>query len=71
MSEKEEKKENLENELHEYPENLHSEMMTSSARDCTGLIPSGIESESELESYEQLYPSLFPPYPALPSGKER
>lgn len=33
-------------------------LKTSSAQDCTGLIPGGIQSEEELENYEELYPFL-------------
>lgn len=29
---------------------------SSSSTDCTGLIPSAIQSEGELEAYESLYP---------------
>ena len=37
-------------------------LKASSAQDCTGLIPSGIVYEEELENYEELYPFL--PYAA-------
>ena len=33
-------------------------LKASSAQDCTGLIPSGIEYEEEIENYEELYPFL-------------
>lgn len=33
-------------------------LTTSSARDCTGLIPAAITEEDELEYYEELYPFL-------------
>ena len=33
-------------------------LKASSAQDCTGLIPRGIEDESEIESYEEIYPFL-------------
>ena len=33
-------------------------LKASSAQDCTGLIPSGIVYEEELENYEDLYPFL-------------
>lgn len=33
-------------------------LATSSARDCTGLIPAAITEEEELEYYEELYPFL-------------
>ena len=33
-------------------------LTTSSARDCTGLIPAGITEEEELEYYQELYPFL-------------
>lgn len=32
------------------------DIKASSARDCTGLIPSLPQSDAELESYEELYP---------------
>lgn len=38
--------------------NDYEYLKTSSAQDCTGLIPSGIQSEEELENYEELYPFL-------------
>ena len=37
-------------------------LKASSPQDCTGLIPSGIIQESELESYQDIYPFL--PHPA-------
>ena len=36
-------------------------LKTSSAQDCTGLIPAGIQYEEELENYEDLYPFLPTP----------
>ena len=33
-------------------------LKASSVQDCTGLIPSGIVDEAEIESYEELYPFL-------------
>ena len=33
-------------------------LKASSTQDCTGLIPSGIVYEEELENYEELYPFL-------------
>ncbi len=39
--------------------------VTTSAMDCTGLIPSLVTSDSEAESYEDLYPIN------LPGGKEK
>ena len=33
-------------------------LKASSSQDCTGLIPSGIVYEEELENYEDLYPFL-------------
>ena len=33
-------------------------LKASSAQDCTGLIPSGIVDEAEIESYEELHPFL-------------
>ncbi len=37
-----------------------------SAQDCTGLIPSAPENETELENYEELYPFL----PQIPSDSK-
>lgn len=42
-------------------------LKVSSAQDCTGLIPSGIVYEEELENYEELYPFL--PYAAKNAKK--
>ena len=39
---------------------LDKNMNACSAYDCTGLIPSAITDESEVESYEQLYPYRVP-----------
>lgn len=36
------------------------ELNSCSAYDCTGLIPAAVTDESELESYEELYPYLSP-----------
>ena len=33
-------------------------LKASSTQDCTGLIPSGITYEEEIENYEELYPFL-------------
>lgn len=33
-------------------------LKASSAQDCTGLIPAGINYEEEIENYEELYPFL-------------
>ena len=33
-------------------------LTVSSAQDCTGLIPAGIQNEEEVEKYEELYPFL-------------
>lgn len=33
-------------------------LKVSSAQDCTGLIPIGIQNEEEIENYEELYPFL-------------
>lgn len=33
-------------------------LKVSSAQDCTGLIPAGIQNEEEVENYEELYPFL-------------
>lgn len=38
-------------------DDIHDKSMNAfSACDCTGLIPSAIMSDSEIEAYEQLYP---------------
>lgn len=34
------------------------EMNTCSTYDCTGLIPSAVRDDAEMESYEDLYPYL-------------
>lgn len=40
---------------------IHDKNMNAcSAYDCTGLIPSAITDESEIEAYEQLYPYRVP-----------
>lgn len=33
-------------------------LKAASFQDCTGLIPRGIEDESEIENYEEIYPFL-------------
>lgn len=33
-------------------------LKASSAQDCTGLIPSGVQNDAEVENYEELYPFL-------------
>ncbi len=33
-------------------------LKAASSMDCTGLIPRGIEDESEIENYEEIYPYL-------------
>lgn len=42
-------------------EKNEGDYFTCSSGDCTGLIPSGIVSDAEMESYKELYPSLTPP----------
>lgn len=37
----------------------------ASATDCTGLIPSGLDSQAELDAYEELYPFTPPETPSL------
>ena len=37
----------------------------ASATDCTGLIPSGLDSQAELDAYEELYPFTPPEAPSL------
>lgn len=49
----------------ENPNNLDSTMdddslWTASATDMTGLIPSGITDDAEVENYENVYPFLTP-----------
>lgn len=36
------------------------EFNTCSATDCTGLIPSAIVNESQIDAYEEIYPYLSP-----------
>ncbi len=45
----------MKNELPEY-----DYLKPASTQDCTGLIPSGLVDESEIEHYEELYPFLPP-----------
>lgn len=40
------------------PVDSYDYLKASSAQDCTGLIPSGIQTEEELKHYEELYPFL-------------
>ncbi|MCH5202520.1 MAG: hypothetical protein J1F17_04855 [Oscillospiraceae bacterium] len=40
--------------------NMIIQYNTQSAYDCTGLIPTEIESEEEIHNYEELYPFLPP-----------
>lgn len=47
-------------EFEAFTENLDEDSFASSAWDCTGLIPSLPESESELEAYEDLYHFVQP-----------
>ena len=37
------------------------ELNSCSAYDCTGLIPSAVKDEAEVESFEEIYPYLTPP----------
>ena len=37
----------------------------ASATDCTGLIPSGLDNQAELDAYEELYPFTPPETPSL------
>lgn len=37
------------------------ELNSCSAYDCTGLIPTAIKDEAEVESFEEIYPYLSPP----------
>ena len=41
-----------------HKEDCDIDLMTCSARDCTGLIPSLPQSDAEPEAYEELYPYL-------------
>lgn len=41
-------------------------LKVSSAQDCTGLIPAGIQDDEEVKNYEELYPFL--PKAAKPSS---
>lgn len=40
------------------PDDTDMELNTCSACDCTGLIPSAITDEDEIEAYEEIYPYL-------------
>ncbi len=40
----------------DFPNPPDIELNTFSATDCTGLIPSAVDDESEQQSYEELYP---------------
>lgn len=44
----------------DYPVNEDLEINTCSAYECTGLIPSALTDEQEIEAYEELYPYLSP-----------
>ena len=41
-------------------------LKASSAQDCTGLIPTGIKDDSEVENYTEIYPFL----PRVPKSKK-
>lgn len=45
-------------------------LKTSSACDCTGLIPAAPVDDSEIEHYEELYPFLPPRNSAKPSSRD-
>ena len=48
-----------EKSLTDYKENeTDTDLGTCSTTDCTGLIPSGITDEEEIEHYTELYPYL-------------
>lgn len=47
------------NNIHPSPE-PDIELSSCSMYDCTGLIPSAITDESQIESYESMYPYLPP-----------
>lgn len=50
------KKKNSNENLHKLPiDYLEEENSTISATECTGLIPRGIKTKSEAESYKELY----------------
>lgn len=40
------------------PDDLDMELNACSTCDCTGLIPSAITDEDEIEAYEEIYPYL-------------
>lgn len=48
-------------EKDDYGISHEGDFFTCSSMDCTGLIPAGIVSDAERESYKELYPSLTPP----------
>ncbi|MGN0353649.1 MAG: hypothetical protein ACI4EI_01080 [Muricoprocola sp.] len=39
-------------------EDEYDYLKVSSAQDCTGLIPAGIQDDEEITNYEELYPFL-------------
>lgn len=41
----------------------------ASATECTGLIPALPQSDSQVESYEDIYPFMTPPKDKNPEGK--
>lgn len=41
-------------------------LKASSVQDCTGLIPSAIQNDEEVENYEELYPFLPKPPENIP-----
>lgn len=43
-----------------YGISYEGDFFSCSSTDCTGLIPAGIVSDAERESYKELYPSLTP-----------
>lgn len=50
------KSDNPNKELHKLPiDYLEEENSTASAHECTGLIPRGIKTKGEAESYKELY----------------
>lgn len=41
-----------------YGINWNDDFKVSSSMDCTGLIPAPVQTDSELEAYQELYPFL-------------
>ena len=47
------------------------ELNACSMQDCTGLIPSLVQNEAEVEAYEDIYPYIPPNVPAPPKKHKK